>query len=120
MSSSISIDKKKLRKDIKDVKKNLDSLKGQKAKASRKALQDTIFKIGEVVSPNVPVVTGILKSKYFGKIKTSYFAKAGFDTDYATKVNYVGKSKGYFTDPVEANNRNFIDFFEERFINYYL
>ncbi len=120
MSSSISIDKKKLRKDIKNVKKNLDSLKGQKAKASRKALEDTIFKIGEIISPNVPVITGLLKSSYFGKPKTDYFAEVGFNTDYATKVNYVGNSKGYFTDPVEANSKNFIDFFEEKFINYYL
>jgi hypothetical protein len=120
MSSDIGLDVNQLKKDIKNVQRNLDLLKGQIGKSSRQALQDTIFKVGEVVSPNVPVLTGVLKSSYFGEPQTDYLAEGGFNTDYATKVNYVGKSKGYFSDPFKANSQNFIDFFEERFVKYYL
>ena len=116
----ILLDTQKLKRDITKVRKNLDVLKGDAQSASRKAIIDTTHKIQEVIEPRVPVVTGLLKSSFARYIKSDYFAEVGYNTDYAVKVNYFGKSKGYFTDPFNANQKNFTDFFEERFNNYYL
>ena len=116
----LTLDTQKLERDIAKVQKNLDVLKGDAQSASRKAIIDTTNKIQEVIEPRVPVVTGLLKSSFARYLKSNYFAEVGYNTVFGVKVNYFGKSKAYFTDPFDANQKNFTDFFEERFNNYYL
>jgi hypothetical protein len=117
---SVFINIKQLKKDLKNVQNNLDMLKGNIGKSSRKALIDTGSKIIEVVEPGVPVLTGLLKSSGRAKAKNDYNLEAGFHTDYAHRQDAYGRNQGYFSDSVKENDNEFKEFFGERFINYFL
>lgn len=117
---SVFININQLKKDMKIVQSNLDTLKGDIGKSSRKALVDTGSKIIEVVSPGVPVLTGLLKSSGISEPKNDYNLEAGYNTDYAHRQDAYGRNQGYFSEPVEENRNEFAEFFGERFINYYL
>jgi hypothetical protein len=117
---SVFINIKQLKKDLKNVQSNLDMLKGDIGKSSRKALIDTGSKVIEVVKPGVPVLTGVLSSSGRAKPRNDYNLEAGFHTDYAYSQNAYGRNQGYFSDPVRENDKEFKEFFGERFVNYFL
>lgn len=113
--SNISINTQALERDIKNVQKELEKIKGDVEKAQQRALFDTAVKFSELSEPYIPVVTGFLKSSKGYDIKTNQ-VDYSLNTTYASKVE---ARRGYFRTPLAENESPLQDFFAERFETYF-